>query len=292
MTVDDAVGRVRLTVMTDAGALRLGQTAADLYAGLGTLRMVLLTGSAARGLSDAASDIDVYLYWDGIDRDRLEAASALAAAGGSRIFAVPTPSGVFEKYRRAGRFVDVESVEIAALERTTAALEAGTRLSGEVVKVAAGLRDAVAVIGADELAGWRRRMVFSDATALAEVAARSPRLLSPAALFDLTYARGDVLSFAARVSHVLLDAVALLGAANREFIPVDDPKWLPWHLGRLDHVPPAAAERIAQGLRSPTPAALDDLDVLLVEVLDIVDAHVPGADTRLARFAIGLRPSS
>jgi hypothetical protein len=263
---------------------------ADQYASLGSLRMVLLTGSAARGLSDAASDLDVYLYWDEFDRDRLKDASALSVAGAARVFAVGTASGVFEKYRRDGRFVDVESVEIAALERTAVALDTGSGLSAEVVKVAAGLRDAVPVIGADDLARWQRRMVLSDAIALAEVAARSHRLLSPVALFDLTYARGDVLSFAARVSHVLLDAVALLGAANRVFIPVDDPKWLPWHLGRLEHVPPAVAERIAEGLRSPTPDAMADLEALVVEVLDLVDSHVPDADTRLARFAIGLSP--
>ncbi len=266
--------------------------AADQYACLGSLRMVLLTGSAARGLSDAASDIDIYLYWDEFDRDRLQAASALSAAGPARVFAVGTPGGVFEKYRRDGRFVDVESVEIAALERIAEALDAGSGLSGEVVKVAAGLRDAVPVLGADELVRWQRRMVFSDAIASAEAATRSRRLLSPVALFDLTYARGDVLSFMARVSQVLLDAVALLGAVNRVFIPVDDPKWLPWHLGRLEHVPSAVVERIADGLRSPTPDAMADLEALLVEVLDLVDSHVPGADTRPARFAIALSPHS
>ena len=88
---------------------------------------------------------------------------------------------------------------------------------------------------------------------------------------------------------MLLDAVALLAAANRVCLPVDDPKWLPWQLDRLAVAPPAMAARIDRALREPSPAAMADLDALVTEVLDIVDALVPGGDTRAARFALRLR---
>ena len=186
--------------------------------------------------------------------------------------------------------MDVESVSVGALEHAARALAGGEALADGVAKLAAGVRDAVAVVGAAELERWQGRLIYTDAVAVAEVGVRGRRLRSPSALFQLTYARGDVLSFAARLSRVLLDAIGLLGAANREFIPVDDPKWMPWHLGRLQHTPLNVVERIGHGLRNPTPDAMADLDDLLGQVLDIVDESIPGADTRAARFALTLRP--
>ena len=97
-------------------------------------------------------------------------------------------------------------------------------------------------------------------------------------------------TFAARLSGVLLNVIALLAAANREFVPVGDPKWLPWHLARLTHVPDRCVERLDLGVGQPTRASIEDLDALIVEVLDIVDRRVPGSSTSAARYALQLRP--
>jgi hypothetical protein len=137
---------------------------------------------------------------------------------------------------------------------------------------------------------WRQRLAYKDATATADVAARLPRLLAPSALYALTYARGDLLGFASRVSAVLLDVVAVLGAVNRRFIPVDDPKWLPWHLAQLTLVPTAFDDRLRTALTAPSRPAMADLDDAVVEALDLVDCHVAGVDTRAARYALRLQP--
>ncbi len=259
------------------------------FAGEPGLRMVLVTGSAARGLSDESSDLDVYLYWDKVDTARLAADGRLAALGATRVFGVPTVHGWFEKHRRGDRYVDVESVAMATLEAAAAALRT-PMLPGWVTKLAAGLRDAVAVAGADELRRWQAELRFTDELAAADIAVRAPRLVAPSALYELTFARGDVLAFMARLAPVLLDVVALLGAANREFVPVDDAKWLPWHLGRLTDVPPDTARRIDAALRRPSAGAMADLDLLVEQTLDIVEADVGPSGTRRARFATALRP--
>ncbi|HYU65998.1 MAG TPA: hypothetical protein VEK09_04545 [Jatrophihabitantaceae bacterium] len=276
--------------MGGADPVALASDLSAQYADLDGLRMALVTGSVARGLADGASDLDLYLYWDEVDRERLGSERRLEARGATRIVGLATMDGFFEKYRLDGRFVDVESVSVDTLERAAVALGTADAIPDGLMKLAAGLRDAVPISGSADLHRWQERLSYSDGAAAAEVAARGVRLLSPTALFELTYERGDMLSFAARLSRVLLDAVALLGAANREFVPVDDPKWMPWHLGRLRHVPPRIVERIERGLRDPSPAAMADLDDLLGEVLDIVERRIAGADIRAARFTIGLRP--
>jgi predicted nucleotidyltransferase len=268
----------------------LAERVVSAYADVEGLRMAVVTGSLARGLADEASDVDVYLYASGpavtsppIDRARV--------LGGDRIVAIPTGHGWFEKYRLGRHLVDIETIDAEVLTAAAEAFDRGAIPSDAAVKLAAGLRDARAVLGSRELAVWQARLAYTDALALAEVKARGPRLLSAQALYELTLARGDVLSFTTRLSAVLLDAIALLGAANRQFVPVGEPKWLPWHLSRLPEVPRGVLATIGRALLEPSPEAMADVDHLLAEILDLVDELVPGADTGTARFVLALRPT-
>ncbi len=154
-----------------------------------------------------------------------------------------------------------------------------------------GLRDGTAIFGADELAEWQRMLVYSDAVAVAEVARHGRGLLAPTAVFELTVRRGDVRSFQARLSEVLLHAVGLLAAANRVFVATEDPKWLPEQTSNFVDVPGRFWERIETGMLRPSPTTVQDLDVLLADILNIVDEHIPEADTATARFILHLRPA-
>lgn len=270
-------------------AIALSSRVVDLVA-TGDVRMALITGSVARGLADAASDLDIYLYWDRLDRTEMAEPQRFDPIGARVAFGVPTAHGWFTKLDLDGRYVDVESVDATVLEHARDALTAGGAPPGWVVKLAAGVRDAIAVRGAEQLAVWQQRFVYTDESATAEVTTRAPRLVSPTALFELAYARGDILSFTARLSRVLLDVVALLGAVNRRFIPVDEPKWIPWHLARLTHHPRDIDGRIHDALTHPSADTMRDLDALVEETLDLVDAYVPDAATSAARFAVSLRP--
>jgi hypothetical protein len=97
-----------------------------------------------------------------------------------------------------------------------------------------------------------------------------------------------MVSYASRVSQVLLDAVALVAASNREFVPVDEPKWIPWHLARLPHQPATLANLLEDAFRSPSRDVALRADAVLLEVLDLIDQSVPNADTRLGRFSLAL----
>jgi predicted nucleotidyltransferase len=272
-----------------ADAITLAERIVDV-AGTDDVRMAVITGSVARGLSDDRSDLDVYLYGDRPDVAVLADPHRFDPIGARAEFGVRTTTGWFTKLRCDTRYVDVESVDISLLGDAADALSSPRPAPSWVVKVAAGLRDAIAVRGGDELETWQRRLTYRDETATADVHARVSRLLSPTALFELTAARGDALSFTARLAAVLLDAVALLGAVNRRFIPTDEPKWMPWHLAQLTHRPADVGARIHDALTRPTMGAMADLDALLAETLDLVDTHVPETDTGAARYALGLRP--
>ena len=157
--------------------------------------MALVTGSVARGLSDDASDLDVYLYREQVDRGAIEATPRVEQLGARRIIGVERPAGYFEKYWLDGRFVDVESVSTVMLEVTSEAMAAG-EVTDAALSLACSLRDAVARRGADELARWHAQLVYSDELARSQVRSRGGRLLAPSALFELSYRRGDTLTYA------------------------------------------------------------------------------------------------
>jgi predicted nucleotidyltransferase len=269
-------------------ALDLARVAANESRSVVEIRMAMVCGSVARGLADENSDVDLYLYGDHVDGSLISRTRPLESAGAELVFGVPTSTGWFQKYRLDGRFIDLEFADVRVLDDAARDLEAG-RMSPQLVRLAAGARDAIPVIGQAELERHNRRLQYSDAAALNEVRVRTGGLLPVSALFSLTYSRGDLLSYASRVSRVLLDAVALLAAANREFVPVDEPKWMRWHLARLARQPDRFADLTNEVFRSPTLELADEADRMLLQVLDLVDASVPNADTRNARFALELR---
>ena len=84
----------------------------------------------------------------------------------------------------------------------------------------------------------------------------------------------------------MLHAVALVAAANRAFISVAEPKWLPWQLGRVTTTPLRMGERVNKCDTSPE--AMNDLSALLVDVLELVERQVPDANTRVGRFILSL----
>jgi hypothetical protein len=251
------------------------------------VQMSLVCGSMARGLADDASDVDLYLYGGGLDVRTIRRSRLLETAGASLVFGVAKPDGWFEKYRLDGGFVDVEYCDVRVVEDAVRELAEG-RLPPHVARLAAGLRDAVPAIGERDLERHRRSLVYNDAVALTEVRTRSVRLLPVSVLYRSTWARDDAVSYASRVSPVMLDAVALVAAANRAFVPVDEPKWLPWHLARLERQPEQLADVLADAFGAPSRDVARRIDAVLREVLDLVDDAVPGADTRVARFALDL----
>jgi hypothetical protein len=267
---------------------KLAQNVVQCYRDLPGIRVALIAGSVARGIADESSDLDLYLYWERVDRHLLRDSNRLTPLGTERLFAVPTDTGMFEKHRLNGRMIDVVSIEIAVIDDVIGQIDRGEAMSATVEKTVAGLIDGVALIGPEELASWQTRLRYSDDLARAQVNAHVGGLLPATPLYKVTLARGDALSFSARLSAVLLHAVGLVAAANRAFVAVAEPKWLPWQIGRMEVAPPHMAERINAALIRPSPAAMRDVDDLLREVLDLVDASVRGADTSVGRFILSL----
>jgi predicted nucleotidyltransferase len=96
----------------------IGQESASLF----DVRMALVCGSFARGLADESSDIDLYVYGEGVDGRTVGPSRVLEQAGAALVFGIRTAAGWFHKYRLDGRFVDVEFCDVSVAWMTRSEL--------------------------------------------------------------------------------------------------------------------------------------------------------------------------
>ena len=170
------------------------------YESIPGLTMSIVTGSVARGLADASSDLDVYLSWEHLDVGAFASSGRAEGATGPRLLSLPTSTGYFEKYRSGDRLVDVESVTVETLADVATSLDRDEPMSPLVAKTMAGLRDAVSLRGAEQLEARRSRLTYSVEQGLVDVAVNLRQFRPPLAIYNLTLLRGDTIGFYARIS--------------------------------------------------------------------------------------------
>ena len=274
--------------------VRVAEQISLAYEALPNLAMSIVTGSVARGIADASSDLDVYLFWKHIDVEALTSPARAEGVIGSRLLGLRTETGFFEKYRHGDRLVDVESVGLDTLSAVASSLDRHEPMSPLVAKTMAGLRDAVPLRGADELDAWRTRLVYTPEQAIVETAVNLRRFLAPVAIYELTLARGDIISFSRRMSTIALGAIGAVAALNRYALPAEDPKWLPWHVARMPLQPSDFMARLQAPFDRPHEPHLTAFASALLDTLDLVESEMPAArpEVRRARFTLAFPPDA
>ena len=191
---------------------------------------------------------------------------------------------------------DLDGLEIQAGHVTVAAWEARLdEVLGEIEpdgpwqKVLAHYPDALPLAGADLVEGWKARIrrypegwaqamvdyhlnVFPIGRAYDQIAARDATLWTHQVLVE---GAQRVLGMLAGLNGVYWSSFQFKRA--HDFV------------GRLRWKPPHLADRIESLFRGDVPAAVAELESLVEETLDLIDAHMPGRATSSLRASIGAR---
>src|SRR5829696_7117206 len=132
-----------------------GRVAAE-YADQTGPRAILLTGSAAKGVSDYFSDLDLIAYYARLPSpDQLAAARASIHATNIRASPVQESDSTIEEYVLQDVECQVAHLTIAAWERDMASVLEEFEPATLVEKALSGLLDGVALHGSDLIEGWR-----------------------------------------------------------------------------------------------------------------------------------------
>lgn len=277
--------------MNDASRwrLELAQDIADIYAAQPGVQMVIATGSAARGVADAWSDLDLMAYWDEVPDPAWLGTPPLAGTGASRFTAQGSGGGYLEQYRLGALKIDVGHGSVAGLAERIDDVTVRHSTEPTAQKVASGLQHAIALYGAGAYEQHRARVAaYPDALALKMV--QQHLFFMPAWTHERqSLDRGDLFGFYDLVCDVVRNLMGVLAGLNRVYYPTHpEPKWTAWYLTRMPLQPDGTHEAITALLAQPTHETIAAFYAVIEATVALVEQHLPAADTTTARAVLGV----
>jgi hypothetical protein len=269
----------------------LARDLASVYVVEAGARAILLTGSAAEGLADVYSDLDLIVYHDVLpSEDQLARARTKLAAGAFRWLAPPGEDFVAEAYQVRGVECQVGHLLIDAWEQKMKAVLDASDPGSVEHKALGGLLDGMPLHGADLIRGWQRR------------AAQFPPLLARrmvehhvAAVFPVWYVSDALASRDATgwLRQTLIESsmhvLGVLAGLNHRYFSAFQLKRTRRFVESLAIAPPHLRQRLETVYRADDAAAVAELEQLVAETLSLAAAHMPEADTTVLRRGPGER---
>ena len=271
--------------MSRAG-LKLARALASMYSDRPEVRAVIAGGSVARGCADEYSDVEIGVFWD-VSPSDLERMDAIRRMGGDVWRFDPFSD------RRASEHIGVsEAIVGSKLYRGTAmvspihmSVDAADQWIGAFIddldtapkkyELAAAIGYGLPLYGHDLLEGWKKR-VNSFPKRLAVKLVQQNLWLGPWFKWTASIERSDHLVTIQHLVWMQRGIVNVLAALNREYLPSVEHKWVEWLLERLEIKPVDCATRLkATFATDDLGQAVRDLIELSMEVIDLVDEHLP-----------------
>ncbi|MHC5038462.1 MAG: hypothetical protein ACYTHM_14210 [Planctomycetota bacterium] len=258
---------------------------AEFYSPNEQVKMIVLGGSPTKGLSDAYSDLDMVVYWDPFDLPWLEAVPLRTVGADRKFFRKTHEEGVYlESYYFGPLKADFGHVSVALWEKWTDAVLVHHELSPPVQKSIAGFLASEPLYGEDLIRTWKARLAeYPEALAPKMVKAHLG-FFQQGVLTHQALDRGDVLFFVDGLCQMLKKVLGILAGLNRVYFCPEEPRWVAQELDAMAIKPKDAWPRMREILEGDPAKAPALLDALLLEVMDLVEAHMPEIDlSRLRR---------
>jgi hypothetical protein len=251
---------------------------------------VVLGGSPSRGLSDAYSDLDIVVYWKAADEAWLQSAPAEARGGKRVVFRKMDPEGVwYESYHFGTLKADFGHVTMdkwaKEADRALVAFDPDPELQKEL----GGFLDSVVLFGEEKAAPWKARVAAYPDELAKRAVKHHMRFIQPGSLEHQGLDRGDVLYAYDGALMILKNLLGILAGLNRSYFGSMEPRWVEFELSRWAIKPERAWERMRSVLQGDLRQGLAVLDALVLEVLDLVDRHLPEHDTKRLRGLLANR---
>jgi hypothetical protein len=250
------------------------------------IKIIVLGGSAARGISDAYSDLDIVVYWDKIDLEWLET-QPLSRVGGKHIMLRKMgESGIYlEEYFFNELKVDLGHITMDVWNQMVDEVLLSYKPEPDLQKTLEGFLEAIVLHGEEEYRK-QREMIKAYPDELAVKMIRSNLgFYVRGYLINQALNRGDLLAYTDGVCLMLKKLLGILAGLNKVYFSTREPRWLEVELSKMAILPDNICERLTYIIGNPGQKAVDMLDALTDEVLDLVKTHRKDIDlTRFQRF--------
>lgn len=250
------------------------------------LEMALLGGSPARGLSDRYSDMDVVLYWDKLDADWIK--SRPLEPLGARFVTLLDMSqhqAMLEIYTLDGLIVEMGHGTTASLKQEINEVTVGCKVVPPTISTIGGFIDAWPLYGVKRYRELRTSVPAYPRKLAKNVIEQNLGFFWKGCLKNQGLARGELLFVYDGMSAMLKRMFNILAALNGLYVWAGEPRWIEFWSKRMKRCPRNLWPRIALMYRGSPDRALEELERLQSEVLEIVRERLPEADmSRVIQF--------
>jgi hypothetical protein len=238
------------------------------------LRATLLAGSAALGISDEHSDIDLLNFYDDLPAQAVfDAALREVGAELKGQISPPGPEAFVARYDVQGIELQTGGELVSFIERRLDRIEAGD-VDWIVAKAAMGLQEGMALYGEELIARWKERGAYPEGLRRREVEKNLG--FFPIWRIDDHLAARDAELFRRQM---LLEGayriVSVLSALNRVYFSTFQFKRAETHIAQLEARPDRLSERLDTVANAEPSTAAEELRKLVEETKAIVRREMP-----------------
>lgn len=259
------------------------------------IRMAVLGGSPPKGLSDDYSDLDVIVFWDAVDVDWLEKdplrdieceRKHLRKMGEEEVYLESQYFGALK--------TDIAHITMDLWKHMVDDVLVRHDTDPSNLDSLSGFITCEPLFGDDLVREWKERIAEYPDELAKKVVRTHRRFFVPGYLVNQAHKRGEVLAFTDGRCQMLKNLLSILAGLNRVYFSADEPRWIEYYLGRMKIKPANTWERMKRVLSADGEEAIEALDGLIVEVIDLINEHMPelddGYEARWRSMEVEARP--
>lgn len=268
----------------------LAERIAQIYAAHPQTRAIILTGSAAEGVSDCYSDIDLIVYYDALPTEDELLAACQQNHGEERTPLGPySEEGFAETYRVAGVECQVAHTTIAGWEREMAAVLEELDVTSPIQKALSGLLEAIPLYGEPLIRHWQAKLA-SYPDALAEAMVKHYLTFFPLWAIQQRLAPRDATIWLYEIlTETTYHLLGTLAGLNRRYFSTFQFKRTGSFIAQLPLAPTNLAPRLEALFHTDIATASRQARELIEETVDLVEQYMSQIDTSRAHKQLNWR---
>ena len=272
----------------------LARKVAQPYTQLPTIRAAMVTGSAAKGLSDNYSDLDMTCYYAAVlpEEEALAAIRQQHGAAERKWLLGDRAEGSFaEAYDLDGIEVQIGHTTLAAWEASIDKVLVELDCASPLQKALEGTLACQALYGEAYIAAWQERL-RAYPPVLAEAMVKQHLAFFPLWGLDAHFRTRDAtIWFYQSMVEAAQNLVGVLAGLNRLYFTTFQFKRMNRFLNQMTIVPVDLAPRLERLFQADRTVAVAELEALVAETITLVETYMPAIDTTKAKRRLGWRQS-
>lgn len=254
-------------------------------------KAAMVTGSIAEGLCDEYSDIDMSIYYDTLPSEAELQLAREQNKGSERLWVIGDRSdgGFAEAYSVNGVECQFGHVTIAQMAKDIVAILEHHDVKSPMMKVMSGTLICIPLYGEMLVQQWKARLTNFPAD-LAQAMVEAYLQFFPIWKVQKHLAKRDATLF---YQQILVESVqnllGVLSGLNRLYYSTFQFKRMGRFIDQMSIAPTNLTFRLESLLHAEPDIAADQIEVLIQEVVQLVDTHMPQIDTSAIKKKLGQR---